>query len=99
MSVARSFMMPAARPAASSEVSMPWARRIGWHTAASSASLLRCMYCALNQRAFSGWKRAPDFDTRSSEKPSISSPIVKSSCSVPGFQPSSASMLMNASGK
>ena len=33
------------------------------------------------------------------EKASISSAIVKSSCSVPGFHPSRASMLMNASGR
>ena len=59
----------------------------------------RCMYWALNHRALSGWNRAPDFETRSSEKLSISSCIEKISCSVPGFQPSSASMLMNASGK
>ena len=57
------------------------------------------MYWALNHLALSGWKRAPDFDTRSNEKALMSSCIEKSSCSVPGFQPSSASMLMNASGK
>ena len=99
MNVARSFMMPAARPATSSATSMPWSRRMGWNSAASSASLLWCMYWALNHLALSGWKRAPDFETRSSEKLSISSCIEKISCSVPGFQPSSASMLMNASGK
>ena len=30
VNVARSFMMPAARPATSSGTSMPWLRRIGW---------------------------------------------------------------------
>ena len=34
-----------------------------------------------------------------SEVSAISSSIENSSCSVPGFQPNSASMLMNASGK
>ena len=97
--VARSLISATAFSARSFPASIPFSFSTGISIPASSASLFACRYCALNQRAFSGLNRAPLLLTRSSENAPISSSIEKISCSVPGFQPSSASMLTNASGK
>ena len=97
--VARCLISAITRAVLAAGASTPFAFRIGAYSAASSASDLACRYWALNQCAFSGLNRAPLLLTRSSEKAPISSSIEKISWSVPGFQPSSASMLTNASGK
>ena len=81
------------------EQSTPFSSKSNRNPLASFSSSLFFRYCWLNHLPFSISNLAPDLLILSMEKLSINSSNVKSSCSVPGFQPSIAKKLVIASGR